>query len=395
MTNHIRFKYIARNIVEKSDGTPAAYIGLEHVAPSTGHLTAEPEEKAATDSLLAQPGDILFGKLRPYLAKSLRVDQKLTCTGEFLVLRPNPGFHAPFIEYFTRSQPWLDWASASSYGSKMPRTSWDFLGGIEAYVPSMAIQRNIANFLDRETAKIDALIDKQKQLIATLREEADALWSAEVGRITESSPTMPLRRVIDSIVDGPFGSSLTSAHYSSEGARVIRLGNIGIDEFKDVDHAFIPLEYAHTLFAHEALKGDVVVAGLGDEKMPLGRAALVPDIGPAIVKADCYRIRPRCEQMRPDFLAWILSAPPTRKQIALLARGSTRARLNTTLIKEVEIPVPSLPIQELVVSRSRKHRSRINNLVSRAELLSDTLREYRSALITDAVTGKIDVREAV
>lgn len=110
-------------------------------------------------------------------------------------------------------------------------------------LPPKSEQHEIGGFLDRETAKIDALIDKQEQLIATLREESDALWSAELKRLSGLAPSLPIRRVIESIVDGPFGSSLTSSHYSADGARVIRLGNIGVNEFKDDDRAYIPLDY--------------------------------------------------------------------------------------------------------------------------------------------------------
>ena len=88
-----------------------------------------------------------------------------------------------------------------------------------------------------------------------------------------------------------------------------------------------------------------------------------------------------------------MSAPPTRSQIALLARGATRSRLNTSVVKNVKIPTPPLTTQESVVLKSRDHLSRITILVSEAEKLSETLHEYRSALITNAVTGKIDVRE--
>lgn len=174
MSTPMRFKFVAQNMVEKSDGTFSPYIGLEHVESGTGRLANEPEEKAASDSLIAEADDVLFGKLRPYLAKTFRVRRPLTCSGEFLVLRPRPGFHTRFIEYVTRSQPWLAWADATSYGSKMPRTSWDFMGDLVTHVPPIEQQRVIADFLDRETAKIDALIGKQEQLIAALREDRAA-----------------------------------------------------------------------------------------------------------------------------------------------------------------------------------------------------------------------------
>jgi type I restriction enzyme S subunit len=173
---------------------------------------------------------------------------------------------------------------------------------------------------------------------------------------------------------------------------VIRLGNVGINEFKDHDSAFIPIEYADELEAHAVVAGDVVVAGLGDDRMPLGRAAVVPDLGAAIVKADCYRLRPN-DLVSPQYLAWVMSAPQTGSQIMLLARGATRARLNTKVVQQVEIPVPDRATQAEIVARSSAAIKKIDVLIAESERFIELSRERRAALITAAVTGQIDVRE--
>src|SRR5699024_4661904 len=213
---------------------------------------------------------------------------------------------------------------------------------------SLAEQRAIADYLDQETAQIDALVAKQEELIELLRERRDAAWASGLEGAIEERRPVPLRRVITSIVDGPFGSSLTSAHYSDSGTRVIRLGNIGTNSFRAQDEAYIPSSYAEQLAGHDARPGDVVIAGLGDESWPLGRAAVVPDIGPAIVKADCFRARPAAD-VSGRYLAWALSAPQTRSQVALMARGSTRKRINTSIARAIEIPVPSLERQNSIL----------------------------------------------
>jgi type I restriction enzyme S subunit len=254
--------------------------------------------------------------------------------------------------------------------------------------------RSLACFLDRETGEIDAFIRDQEELIGLLQERRDSSWQAAVDGMATLSAEMPLRRVIDSIVDGPFGSSLTSSHYSTEGARVIRLGNIGINRFKTDDEAYVPLAYFRDLMAHSVQPGDVVVAGLGDEQMPLGRAAVVPDLGPALVKADCFRVRPS-RTVTSEFLAWILSAPQTRARMQLLARGSTRQRLNTAVVREVQIPVPSLVVQEETVSNWRHELREIDASLQDALKAVALSRERRSALVSAAMTGKIDAREHV
>ena len=138
-----------------------------------------------------------------------------------------------------------------------------------------------------------------------------------------------------------------------------------------------------------------MIAGLGDEKMPLGRATVVPpSLGPAIVKADCYRARPN-HLVDPNYLAAALSAPQTRRQIALLARGSTRARLNTKVVKQVIIPVPRLEDQRSIVASLEATMLKTDRLMAEADRLIALAQERRSALITAAVTGQIDVGAAV
>jgi type I restriction enzyme, S subunit len=308
------------------------------------------------------------------------------------LLRPAPHrLDSAFAWYALRSGLVQTQIALAMIGSTFKRVNVEQIRNLSIVLPPLEQQTLLVEFLDRETTKIDALIDKQEQLIATLREDRDAVWSKLLDDAADRAKSVKLRRAIDSIADGPFGSSLTSAHYVDEGARVIRLGNIGINEFKDADRAYISLTYARELSAHQVIAGDVVIAGLGDERMPLGRAVVIPEIGPAIVKADCFRVRPR-KGLAPEFLAWELSAPQTRNQMALLARGATRARLNTSVVGEVTIPLPPIDRQRQIIEQSRLQLAKIDALIDKSTAMIETLREYRSALITDAVTGKIDVR---
>lgn len=307
-------------------------------------------------------------------------------------VRPIGDWSTRYLAYVLRAYRDAGVIDLVCNGSTIPHLTAEKLRALRMPAATPDAQRAIAAYLDRETARIDTLIEEQQRLIELLRERRDSAWAAHVEEARRLGQTFSVRRVIESIVDGPFGSSLTSAHYSDEGARVIRLGNIGVNEFKDGDAAFIPLDYAEELEAHAVEQGDVVVAGLGDDKMPLGRAAVVPALGPAIVKADCYRLRPN-EQVSAAYLAWVMSAPQTRSQIMLLARGSTRARLNTKVVQQVEVPVPDRTTQAALVAQSAAETAKIDRLIAEAEGLIDLSRERRAALITVAVTGQIDVRE--
>lgn len=275
--------------------------------------------------------------------------------------------------------------------------------------PGRETQHTIANFLDRETERIDQLMEKKRRLIELLEEKRTVLIDHAVtkgmdptvpmkssgipwlGTIPAHWDAVPLRRHLASITDGPFGSSLTSSHYSLEGARVIRLGNIGQGEFLGQDKAFIPMDYYRELAGHAVEAGDVIIAGLGDERRTLGRACLVPDnLGPAIVKADCFRVR-MTEAVDHAFLAEYLSSAPGAVGAWLLARGTTRQRINTQLARDLPIPVPPAREQRTIGDELAKTGLTFKVAGSKIDEQLVKLAEYRQALITAAVTGQIDV----
>ncbi len=389
-------------LVESQDVTVDGSEELLSVSHLTG-ITPKSEKRVtmtAAENLdgyrLVDTGDLVINTMWAWMGALGVARQPGLVSPAYGVYSPRSDapFNPAFYDYLYRSTPYVMEMTRLSRGiwSSRLRLYPDVFLRMAIPVPPPEEQRAIADYLDNETARIDTLIEEQQRLIEMLLERRDSAWAACVETARRLGRPVTGRRVIESIVDGPFGSSLTSAHYSDEGARVIRLGNIGVNEFKDGDAAFIPLDYAEELEAHAVEQGDVVVAGLGDDKMPLGRAAVVPALGRAIVKADCYRLRPN-EQVSAAYLAWVMSAPQTRSQIMLLARGSTRARLNTKVVQQVEIPLPERNTQDALVAQSDAETAKIDRLIAESERFVELARERRVALITAAVTGQIDVWE--
>ncbi|WP_282693289.1 restriction endonuclease subunit S [Streptomyces sp. CC208A] len=193
---------------------------------------------------------------------------------------------------------------------------------------------------------------------------------------------MPLRRFITEITDGPFGSALTSSHYSDEGARVVRLGNIGPAAFREEDVAFIPLDYFEDLQRHEVKPGDLLIAGLGDENHPVGRACVAPaGIGPAIVKADCFRARLDEDRLTHRYAAWALSSAFVAQQVQAMTRGSTRARINLDVAREIRIPVPDIEEQRRITDFLGAETGKIDHLVSKKRRLVELLEERNDSRI--------------
>lgn len=195
-------------------------------------------------------------------------------------------------------------------------------------------------------------------------------------------PVAPLRRFVIELTDGPFGSSLTSSHYSEYGARVIRLGNIGSAEFKSDDEAYIPLDYFNYLRRHEVTPGDLIIAGLGDQKHPVGRACVAPTgLGPAIVKADCFRARLDESRLLHRYSAWALSSSAISQQILTLTRGTTRARINLDLVRDIELPVPPIEEQRRIADFLDTETGRMDRLANSQLRLTHLIKEREETAV--------------
>ncbi len=285
------------------------------------------------------------------------------------------------------------------------------LGAIPVPLPEHREQLAIAEFLDRETGKIDALVAEQERLIGLLREKREAVISHAVTKGLDPHATMKdsgvewlgqvpahwdvtrLGRITATRCDGPFGSGLKSEHYTDEGVRVIRLQNIRMGHFDDADAAFIDEEYfRNSLTGHAVQAGDVLIAGLGDDRNIVGRCCIAPQgVEPAMVKADCFRFRLFTQRALPKFVALQLTAG-SQFDAGMMSSGSTRSRISMSMMATRPVALPPLPEQQELAEEIEARARDFDTLTAEAHSAIALLRERRAALISAAVTGKIDVR---
>lgn len=194
-----------------------------------------------------------------------------------------------------------------------------------------------------------------------------------------------------SLVDGPFGSKLKTAHYTDAGPRVIRLQNVGECEFID-QHAHISTEHFQALERHNARAGDVIIATLGDR---LPRACCVPEwLGPAIVKADCPRLRVDSQLATPEFVAYALNSDQTRRRAKSLVHGVGRQRLNLRSLRALDTPLAPLPEQHRIVAALDSYFSRLDAAEKALERVQANLKRYRASVLKAAVEGRLVPTEA-
>ena len=181
---------------EREDAQP--YIGLEDIESWTGRLVDDDavagngttpstagESKSLSNNF--ESGDVLFGKLRPYLAKAWVAEFPGRCTTEALVMEPH-SIEPRFLRDVCLSSAFIDTVDASTFGSRMPRAEWDFIGNIPVPAPEWERQRAIADYLDRETARLDAIMARVRRAIAFVEERRTAVITAAVsGRIDARS----------------------------------------------------------------------------------------------------------------------------------------------------------------------------------------------------------------
>ena len=178
-----RLKYVAPVSNEKLNEKPydLQYLGLEHVETKTGRILLDvPVENVDSNVSIFKKGDVLFGKLRPYLAKVVHVEFDGVCTTELLVLEPNFASYGHFLFYLLLSDEVISLVNSMTYGTKMPRANAEQISNIILPLPDHPEQHAIAAFLDRETAKIDALVEKKRRLIGLLKEKRAAIISHAV-----------------------------------------------------------------------------------------------------------------------------------------------------------------------------------------------------------------------
>src|SRR5205823_6269957 len=123
------------------------------------------------DSRRFHRDDVLFNKLRPYLAKVYHADFDGLSSGELLCLRPSSAVSPRYLFYVVSSKGFVDAVDAETFGSKMPRADWEIVGHQPLPLPPLDIQRRVVAFLDEKAAQIDALIAKKLALLESLAEK--------------------------------------------------------------------------------------------------------------------------------------------------------------------------------------------------------------------------------
>ena len=401
-----RLKYAAPLRIERVEATSEhrAYLGLENVQSWTGKLlpTEVDESAAGKDSEGGtansfQKDDVLFGKLRPYLAKVFHADKGGVSSTEFLVLKPQPEVRPEFLLYSMLSPEFVGLVNASTFGAKMPRANWDFIGSMSIPVPDLDIQQRIANYLDRETAHIDALIAEKECMLTLLEEKRAALISQAVTRGLD--PDVALKPSgLNWLGDIP-------AHWEIRRGKYL-FSQSALPVFDDDEIVTCFRDGTVTLRRNRREEGFTnAVLELGYQGIREGQLVLhsmdafAGAIGISDSDGKCspeYIIcNPKTKEVICIYFGVLLRLMALRGyiQAACPAVRERAPRIRFSHLSNMFLPLPTTEEQLQIVSFLQDERDKTSEVEDALVSSISLLKERRSALITAAVTGQITPKD--
>jgi type I restriction enzyme, S subunit len=355
----------------------------------------EPVSEIGSAKLLLSGGEVLISKLNPRLPRVMVAEaheKPTVASTEFIALRPGKDIDHRFLVYWLTSdsvRQLLESATLSVTRSQQ-RVRPEILTKSWVAIPSLEEQRVIADFLNIETARIDALISKKRQLQGRLTERLRAMVE---GRLSASQDRC--------IALGRFVTSLTQGVSPQAGGRPAEFGERGLLKLSAVKNGeFDPsenkvLDVGMVENGLTATKGDLLVTRANTPEY-VGDVCCVPADFPNLVICDLiYRVR-LDKRLLPEFATLALMSSGSRGLLSSIARGTSQSmvKLRGEDIKNLRIPVPSLADQRRVVSEAHAARAAWSRISRQLRRQISLLVEHRQALITAAVTGELDILRA-
>lgn len=397
MAEMMRLKYTVKLRTDVGQYTSEdTYIGMENVESQTGRYVETDSTYTDGTYCIVKKDDVLFGKLRPYLAKALICDFDGFSTNEFLTFSDFSG-DKRFLFYWLLSDGFVKLVDSSTYGTKMPRASWDFIRNTLIPLPELAEQNRIVAYLDRCTAEIDTLlVDLQSQvemldrykreLIAEVvtkgldksaaLKDSGAGWIGEVPSHWDMTPLRAFLKVVS--VKNNAGLPLLSVEREK--------GVVDREtEGSESNHNRIPDDLSNYKVVRT---GQFVMNKMKAWRGSYGVSNYDGIVSPAYYVFDLKFPNP----------AFFNYAIRSTKYIGFFGRDSYGIRTDQWdfkigAIKYIPLAVPPVGEQHAIVEYLDRKIPLIEGLIADITAQIEKLKQYRQIVIHDAVTGKIKVTE--
>ena len=396
----------------ESVNTPIRYVDISSVNHEEGISKTEEMLFGNAPSRArrkAKTGDVIISTVRTYLKAVAAVDDNhadcIYSTG-FAVLRARPNhIHPSFLKWLALNELFIQAVESHSEGLSYPAINAPVLVGLKSTVPSLPEQTDIAIMLDRETARIDAIIAKKTRFIELLREKRSALITHAVTKginlnvkmkdsgvewIDEVPVHWERRKIahaFECIGSGTTPPSGQDRWYSDGEIPWITTGELRETVITETSKCVTTkaLEEFSTLRLYPA--GSLAMAMYG---ATIGRLGILGV--PATTNQACCVLSGEVSLSIRFAYFWLLAFK--QQIIDLYAAGGGQPNINQEVIAFLRVPAPNLVEQATITAFLDRETARIDLLTQKTQHSIDFLKERRSALITAAVTGQIDLRES-
>lgn len=387
----------ARSLPESTDPDfDFDYVDISRV--TQGVIDSEPQavtfgSAPSRARRLADPGDTVVSTVRTYLRAVAEVsptDTPQVFSTGFAVIKGRPGILDPrFLTYYLQSSPFVERVVADSVGVSYPAINASDLAAYDFWAPNMIEQTAIADFLDRETAQIDAMIEAQEHLLTLTHERRRAAiaYHLDAERCCLLGPRM--KHVVTGVRQGVSPQCLPHPADGVSEWGVLKVGCVNSGIFNALENKKLPDEISPDPSCVPGI-GDIVISRANTRTL-LGSAAVVTKAMPRLMLSDkLYAFN--VGHNNPHFIALILGTRPYRDLIEIEATGTSDSMQNISLHSILDLPmnVPTLDEQNERVARLQTTLRTMDTLIIGVHEMLSLLRERREALITAAVSGRID-----
>ena len=378
--------------------------------------------QAEIDRFRLRRGDVLITKDSedwtdigvPALVALPSAETNILCGYHCAFLRPHHGLEGTYLFWLLNSSAGADQLRRRANGVTRYGVSKGTIGSFRLPLPPLTEQTTIVRFLDYVDRRVQRYIRAKENLIALLEEQKQAVIHQAVtgqidvrtgqpypgykdsgvewlGDVPEHWEKISLGLLAESVQTGPFGSQLHAAEYRDGGVPVINPSHMRGGSLAADSSVAVSPQKARELSRHQLEAGDLVMARRGE----LGRCALVKRAEAGwLCGTGSLRVRPNKYKVAPTFLLHVLSSPSTRAALHLWSLGATMANLNAGLVSRLPVFAPPLAEQLDIVEFLQRANDETAAAVGNAHRQIDLLDKYRTRLIADVVTGKLDIREA-
>ena len=374
-------------------------IGLENIEGKTGRFI-ESDSEFEGNGIAFNIGDVVYGKLRPYLQKVWIATFSGNAVGDFFVFRPKDNCYNQYLFYCMLSDGFTSMCNGSTVGAKMPRVSSDFIRSLHYYLPPLSEQQAIATYLDEKCGEVNCAIDVQKKKIELLNELKQTIITDAVtkglnpnapmkdsgvewiGKVPEHWKVMKTSLAFTHIGSGTTPSTSKNEYYEDDGDFWLQTGDLtdGIitDTSKKVSK--IAIRECNLKFYPT---NSVVIAMYG---ATIGKMGLL-QIECATNQACC--VLPSNNHIDAKFTFYFFLSAKT--DLLISAIGGGQPNISQDVIKKTKMIVPPLSEQQTIANYLDEECTKIDVQISNANHRIELLNELKQSIITEAVTGKIKV----